>query len=143
MGFCVPSISFFNPLMYDFKFKREHGSVTHVLTVHLDRSGLPRFDLGLTMEPEGVESLIGDGGSLLQARVQPRKGTTKRAWFRSDTPILQEKVLGKFSSNEADAVASCISLLPEVEAWWDTQAPSEHITVIEHVFPGKHRASCA
>jgi hypothetical protein len=143
MGFCVPSISFWNSLMYDFKFKREHGAVTHVLTVQLERSGLPRFVVGLSIEPEGVESLNRDGGGLLQARVQPHKGTTTRAWFRSDTPILQEKVLGKFSSSEADAVASCISLLPEVEAWWDAQAPSEHITVIKHALLGEHLANGA
>ncbi|HEX8847907.1 MAG TPA: hypothetical protein VF761_00070 [Gemmatimonadaceae bacterium] len=33
-------------------------------------------------------------------------------------------------------MGECIALLPEVERWWGTQAPSEHITVVPFIFPG-------
>ena len=118
-GFDGPAAIAGNALLHD--FKRKSGDVTHVLTVQLEKRGLPRFILNLAIEPYGA--------TVLQGRVQPKRGATTRAWFRADPPLLK-RLIGRGATREVQAVDSCLALLPEVERWWNTQAASEHITVL-------------
>jgi len=139
IGFTGPNAISGNALLHD--FKRPGSDGTHVLTVQLEKYGRPRFTLNLSIEPpEGFEILIHRGGAVRRGRVQPRRGATTRAWFRADPP-LWKRLLGQGGSSPAQAVAACVALLPEVEAWWQTQVASPHITVVEHKFPGQPNAS--
>ena len=108
--------------------------------MQLEKNGLPRFILMLANEPPGgFEAVVARGGIARQGRLQPTRGATTGAWFRTDRTLWQ-RVLRTAEPSAVAVVASCVALLPEVEAWWQTEAPSEHITVLETNFPGQQRA---
>ena len=133
-GFAGPRAIAGNALLHD--FKRPSGQRTHVLTVQLEKHGLPRFVINLTIEPpEGFNVLIERGGTVIHGRAQPRPGATTRSWFRADLPIWK-KLLGLKTDDAAGAVSACLSLLPEIETWWETQACSKHIVALPVHFPG-------
>ena len=139
LGFEGPRVIAGNALLHE--FRRSAGRKTHVLTVQFEKHGLPRFILNLAIEPpEGFESVIEGGGKIRQGRVKPRPGPSTRSWFRSDTPLWR-RIIGAPSSTAASAVAACVALLPEMEAWWQTGAASPHITVLETHFKGGQRAA--
>jgi len=138
IGFTGPSAISGNALLH--KFKRPGSRGSQVVTVQLEKNGLPRFVLGLVVEPsEGFEAVRERGGIVRQGRVQPKRGKSTRAWFRAD-PEFWKRVIGKSASTEKQAVSACVALLPEVEAWWHTEASSEHITVFEMKYPGPKHA---
>lgn len=133
-GFVGPRTIAGNALLHD--FKRPYGSSTHVLNLQLEKHGLPRFIINLAVEPSiGFDALISNGGTVLNGRVRPTPGATTRSWFRAD-PTLWQKLLGRRGYKPVEAVTSCLELLPEIDAWWETQAPSTHITVDTTHFPG-------
>lgn len=137
-GFSGPAEISGNALLHD--FKRSAGQAMHVLCVQLEKYGLPRFILDLTVEPpEGFEAVVARGRSVRQGRLQPRHGASTSAWFRADPTVWQWVGFGTPHSAVA-AVAACVSLLPEVEAWWQTESESKHISVVEHKFPGSQNA---
>lgn len=135
LGFAGPEAISGNALLHD--YRREAGSETHVLTVQLEKNGLPRFTLNLCIEPpEGFEVLVQRGGTIHKGRVQPRPGPSARTWFRTD-PSFWKRIAGRArSASAASVVAECVSLLPEIEAWWGNQANSPHIKVLVQSFPG-------
>ena len=134
LGFAGPSAISGNSLLHDFKRSR------NVLTLQLEKHGLPRFIVILANEPaEGFEAVIQRGGTVRQGQLKPRRGASTRSWFRAD-PGLWQRVFGASAANASAAVGLCASLLPEVEAWWQTELESQHITVHEVKFPGQQRA---
>ena len=133
-GFVGPSAISGNATLYD--FKRPHGDSTQVFTVQLERHGLPRFIINLAVEPPiGFDALIRKGGAVLNGRVRPSPGVTTRTWFRTD-PTLWQKIARGGNHKSVEAVASCLALLPEIDAWWEVQTSSKHITVDRTNFPG-------
>jgi len=138
LGFTGPSSIAGNSLLHEFRRPSQRGNC--LLTVQLEKNGLPRFILSLANEPPGgFEAAVANGGIVRQGRVQPRRGATTGAWFRTDHTLLQ-RVRRSEEPSAAAVVASCVALLPEVDGWWQTEAPSEHITVLETNFPGQQRA---
>lgn len=133
-GFVGPRAISGNALFHD--FKRPRGSTTHILSLQLEKHGLPRFLVNLCIEPAiGFDALVSTGGTVLSGTVRPRRGTSARAWFRAD-PTLLQRLLGRRSCNPSEAVAACLALLPEIDAWWETQARSKHISVLQTHYPG-------
>lgn len=134
MGFSGPKVIAGNSLIYEFKRPSSNGN--HVLTVQLEKHGLPRFTVNLTVEPaEGFDSVIQSGGTVIQGRLQPRRGATTASWFRTDASLWR-RALGQAAPTPEKVVAACVALLPEVDAWWYSQTSSEHISVIEHRYRG-------
>jgi hypothetical protein len=139
LGFTGPSAITGNRLLHEFRRPADAG--THTVTLQLEKYGLPRFILMLCIEPpEGFDHLVANGGTVAQGRLQPRPGATTRCWFRTDAGPLQ-RVRGRSGPAPAVVVAQCVALLPEVEAWWRDQAPSPHVSVLTHTFPGQREAS--
>ena len=138
LGFAGPSSIAGNGLLHDFKRHTNQG--THLLTVQLEKHGRPRFVIGLSIEPTvGFESVLRSGGVVRQGRLKPRRGAGTGAWFRTDVPLWR-RLLGQSGISAAQAVASCVSLLPEAEAWWQNESSTEHILVFEQHFPGQSKA---
>jgi hypothetical protein len=74
------------------------------------------------------------GGILIQGRVTWRpRGVMTGSWFRADRPLWQ-RLLGRRSTTEAEAVAAMISYFPEIDHWWDAQQESRHIRVWSHTY---------
>lgn len=119
-----------------FEFSRRDGDARHVLTLQLEKRGLPRFVLGLAVEPpEGFAALTARGGAAMSGQLRPRRDASPRGWFRAD-PTLWRRLRGDRASRHVEAVAACVALLPEVEAWWRDPKSSTHI--VSHLvrFPG-------
>ncbi len=107
-----------------------------MVTVQLEKRGLPRFILNLHVEPgDGFQRVWRRGGVVRQGRLKPKRGATTRAWFRADAPVWRRR-LGRSVSRAAEVVAECVALLGEVDVWWETEAASDHITVLEHRLRG-------
>ena len=133
LGFSGPSAISGNALLHEFKRSR------NILTLQLEKHGLPRFIVILSNEPPGgFDAVIERGGTVRQGQLKPQRGASTRSWFRADLGLWQ-RLLGASTSDAPAAVAACISFLPEVEAWWQTEAQSEHIAVHEVKFPGQRR----
>ena len=69
-----------------------------------------------------------EGGTVISGCLKAKPGPWLKSWFRADRSWWQQVVLRKTDTLEREAVRLCLAYLPEVEAWWDTQAPSQHIT---------------
>lgn len=139
LGFSGPATIAGNGLLHEYKRSGKAGA--QVLTLQLEKHGRPRFLLTFCVEPPGgFDRLYADGGTVAQGRLCPRPGATTRHWFRVDQPFFR-RILRLRSPEAREVVASCVALLPEVEAWWQTQSPSTHVSVLTHRFPGKHGAS--
>jgi hypothetical protein len=131
LGFSGPSSIRGNGLLHEFK------RANQVFTLQLEKRGLPRFVVSLEVEPSGgFGSVVREGGTIVQGRLQPRRGASTSAWFRTDTSFI-ERLLGRKGTTPEAVVAECVALLPEVEVWWSTQAPSEHIQVLSQHFPSQ------
>lgn len=119
-----------------FEFSRRDGDARHVLTLQLEKRGLPRFVLGLAVEPpEGFAALTARGGIAMSGQLRPRRDAGLRGWFRAD-PTLWRCLRGDRASRHVEAVAACVALLPEVEAWWRDPKSSAHIVAYPVRFPG-------
>lgn len=134
LGFSGPSAISGNALLHEFKRSR------NIFTLQLEKHGLARFIVLLANEPaEGFQAVVERGGTVRQGQLKPLPGTSTTSWFRAD-PGLWQRLFAPSPPSALAAVATCVSFLPEVEAWWQTEAPSQHITVHEVVFPGQQRA---
>jgi len=123
-----------NALIHEFTRKSQRGR--DVLTIQFEKYGLPRFLIDLHVAPsDGLDKLIASGGSVIAASLKPRKGASSRHWFRAD-PTFWRRLRSPGRTFEKDAVELCIRLLPEVEAWWLSQKPSQHITTWRVDYPG-------
>ena len=139
LGFTGPAAIGGSRLLHE--FRRPGSTGTQTITLQLEKYGRPRFVLMLCVEPpEGFDHLVASGGTIAQGRLQPRAGATTGCWFRTDAGLVQ-RMLGRSGPAPAEVVAQCVALLPEVEAWWRDQAPSPHVTVLTHTFPGQRHAS--
>jgi hypothetical protein len=125
LGFQGPSRIGGNRLLHELRRAGPRG--TDVLTIQLEKYGLPRFVLGLHVEPpQGIEAVIARGGTVIAGSARPRKGPSTRHWFRADASLWQ-RLRGSGRTYEREAVDACIALLPEIEAWWAVQQPTKHI----------------
>ena len=145
-GFEGPRTIAGNALLHQYRRRTPQG--TRVITIQLEKHGLPRFLLGLYVEPpEGMEKLIADGGVVISGHLKPGKGASSRSWFRADRSWWKHAIFGKQGTVEGDAVDLCVAMLGEVDAWWSDQVPSAHITVWPVKYPGtrssKLRLLCA
>jgi hypothetical protein len=123
-----------NALVHE--FSRSVGGERHLLTLQLEKRGLPRFIIRVCVEPsQGFESLNIQGGRVVSGFLKPRSGGATRCWFRAD-PRLIERLSGRGASRHVDAVSRCLELLPEIEAWWTHRRASKHIEVYDVVYPG-------
>ncbi|MCC7247092.1 MAG: hypothetical protein IT473_00535 [Lysobacter sp.] len=134
LGFEGPSRIDGRALVYE--FSRRDGDIRHVLTLQLEKRGLPRFVLGLALEPpEGFAALTARGGTTMTGQLRPRRDASVRGWFRAD-PTLWQRLRGDRASRHVEAVAACVALLPEVESWWRDPKSSAHIVAYPVRFPG-------
>ena len=135
-GFAGPSKIGGNSLSHE--YRRTTASGVHVVSIQLEKNQLPRFVLNLHIEPhEGIERVIAEGGTVISGCLKAKPGPWLKSWFRADRSWWQQVVLRKTDTLEREAVRLCLAYLPEVEAWWDTQAPSQHITS----WPVRYRGS--
>jgi hypothetical protein len=139
LGFTGPKTIAGNGLLHEYRRSGDVGA--QILTLQLEKHGRPRFLLTFCVEPAGgFDRLYTSGGTVAQGRLCPRAGATTRHWFRVDPPFLR-RILRLRRPAASEVVASCVALLPEVEAWWQTQSPSRHVSVLMHRFPGKQSGS--
>ena len=140
-GFDGPKSISGNALLHD--FWRPCGDVVHNLNIQLEKYGRPRFMVNLAVGPtDGFDALISRGGMVKNGRVRASAGLSSRAWFRADQTLWQ-RLLGRTACKPHEAVAACLAVLPEMDAWWESQQPSEHITVDSTHFPGVANAGRA
>ncbi len=138
-GFRGPQKISGNKLFHD--YKRNVGESVQVLSIQFEKWQLPRFVINLEVEPpEGIEAVIARGGENVTGRLQPHSGPSTRSWFRADRPWWQRIISRRPPDLANEAVDECIRLLPEVETWWTTQSPSEHITCDTFKFVGSQKA---
>jgi len=124
-----------NTLLHE--YRRDVDGTTQVLSIQLEKRGLPRYLVNLHIAPAtGVDTLIREGGRILMGRLQPRRGPLTRSWFRADPGLIRRVLRSTPKTLEFEAVEECVRLLTEVEEWWTTQKPSEHITCVPIKYPG-------
>ena len=129
-GFEGPAAIAGNRLIHE--YRRSTPAAVHVLSIQLEKRGLPRFVINLHVELSEAmrEAELQRGGSV-GGRLTPRSGPTTRSWFRADPPWWLRLVRPSTATLEAEAVTTCSELLPEVEAWWEAQQPSQHIRSLQ------------
>ncbi len=116
-----------NALVHEYRRSTPQG--TQVLEIQFEKYQLPRFVINLYVEPPGgMQTLKKTGGTIVSGRLKARPGATTRSWFRADRSWWERVVLRRGDTLEIEAVQLCLSLLPEVEAWWDTRNASPHIS---------------
>ena len=126
-GFRGPSTLKGNVLIHEYRRSTRTG--THVLSIQFEKHQLPRFVVNCHVEPpRGINDLMARGGTIMSGRLKAKPGPTTRSWFRADRSWWQREILRRRDTLENDAVDLCLSLLPEVEAWWVTQNASSHIS---------------
>jgi len=126
-GDCGPSELKGNALVHEYQRSTAQG--TQVLAIQFEKHQLPRFVINVYVEPPGgIQSLAQNGGTIISGRLKARPGATTRSWFRADRSWWQRMVLRRRDTLEKEAVELCLSLLPEVEAWWTSQTASPHIS---------------
>ena len=134
-GFEGPRAIAGNALLHEYRRRTPHG--THVITVQLEKHGLPRFLLSFYVEPaEGMAKISTDGGVVISGQLKPGPGGSSRSWFRADRSWWERVILRKHGTLEREAAGSCVSMLGEVDAWWSNQAPSAHISAWPVEYPG-------
>ena len=134
LGFDGPAAISGNALSHE--YVRANGDARQHLTVQLEKYGLPRFIVNVAIEPpQGFATIHREGGTIVSGRVKPRPGPHTQSWFRADAPWWQ-RLVGRPHPGPVQAVAQCVALLPEIEAWWTTQSPSTHIESRPCTFPG-------
>jgi len=134
-GFAGPAKIGGNSLLHDYRRTTERG--VHVLSIQLEKNRLPRFIINLHIEPmEGMERIMAEGGTVIAGCLKAKPGPWLRNWFRADRSWWERVILRKTDTVEREAVRLCLACLPEVEAWWDTQAPSQHIMSWPVKYPG-------
>jgi hypothetical protein len=125
-GYQGPSELRGNVLVHEYRQATTQG--THVLEIQFEKYQRPRFAINLFVEPPGgMESLTRNGGTIISGRLKARPGATTASWFRADRSWWERVILRRSGTLENEAVELCLSLLPEVEAWWGTQRASPHI----------------
>jgi len=126
-GYRGPSELKGNALVHEYRRSTAQG--TQVLEIQLEKYQLPRFVINLYVEPPGgIQSLTQSGGTIISGRLKARRGATTRSWFRADRSWWERMILRRRDTLEKEAVELCLSLLPEVDAWWTNQTPSPHIS---------------
>src|SRR5882672_11398081 len=126
-GYRGPSELKGNALVHEYRRSAAQG--TQVLEIQFEKYQLPRFVFNLHVEPlGGMQILTRDGGTIISGRFKARPGATTRSWFRADRSWWERVVLRRHATLENEAVQLCLSLLPEVEAWWGTHSSSPHIS---------------
>jgi len=134
-GFEGPRAIAGNALLHEYRRRTPQG--THVITVQLEKYGLPRFLLSFYVEPaEGMGKLSSDGGVVISGQLKPKPGTSSRSWFRADRSWWERVILRKHGTLEREAADSCVSMLGEVDSWWSNQVPSAHISAWPVEYPG-------
>lgn len=137
LGFEGPTSIDGNQLLHEFRRSRAGG--TDVLTIQLEKRGLPRFLVTLYVEPsEGMEAVSAKGSTVIVGSVKPRRGSSTRSWFRAD-PTFWQRLLGSSHTREIAATEACIALLPEIESWWAVQQSTNHITAWPVTYAAKPR----
>jgi hypothetical protein len=141
-GFDGPRKISGNSILHE--YRRQTSSAVQVLSIQLEKNQRPRFILIFHQEPpEGIERIIAEGGTVLTGCLKAKRGPWLRNWFRADRPWWQRIVLRRTDTLERKAVRLCVAFLPEVEAWWMSQAPSPQIDCWPVKYPGTRRAeSC-
>jgi len=138
-GFEGPRAIAGNALLHEYRRRTPQG--THVITVQLEKYGLPRFLLGFYVEPaEGMAKIGSDGGVVISGQLTPKPGASSRSWFRADRSWWERVILRKQGTLEVEAADSCVSMLEEVDAWWSSQMPSAHISTWPVEYPGSKNA---
>ncbi len=133
-GFEGPRTITGNALLHE--YRRRTPQRTHVITVQLEKHGLPRFLLGFYVEPaEGMAKISSDGGVVISGHLKPKPGASSRSWFRADRSWWESVILRKHGTLEREAADSCVSMLGEVDAWWSHQVSSGHISAWPVEYP--------
>jgi hypothetical protein len=127
-GFEGPERLAGNAVSHD--FRRRTATGVQVLSIQFEKYQRPRCVLNLWVAPpEGIEEALRRGGTVVQARVQPRPGPSTRHWFRADRP-LWHRLLGNTSTLEREAASEVVALLGEIDRFWQSQAPSPHVSIL-------------
>ena len=120
-------------------FRRDAGSLVHVLEVQWEKYGRPRFVInygtcpasgldagGRHFDPADVcAGWLPDSG-----RLQPKRGATSASWFRQDHPLWKQILLRGRQRAAPDVVAQAIRLLSELETYWDSRQLGAHMHAV-------------
>jgi hypothetical protein len=119
-------------------FRRSAGTRVEMFELQWDKYGSPRFVIrfgacsidgldvnGQTMPAaEVLPTWCNECGSL-----QPRRGSSTRAWFRQDSSWLQ-RLVGRPALREPSHVADeLLALFPEIEQYWASGHVGSHLKI--------------
>jgi hypothetical protein len=120
-------------------FRRDAGSVVHVLEVQWDKHRRPRFVINYgTCPSAGID--VG-GGHFAPAdvcagwlpdsgRLRPGRGASTRSWFRQDYPLVMQLLRRARRRPAQDVVAEAVDLFAELETYWASGALGPHMRAV-------------
>jgi len=117
-------------------FRRSAGADVHIFSIQWEKYGKPRFAVRFGTCPgdgarfgnevfaaaDTLPDWLPDAGTL-----QPRRGTSSRAWFRQDRPLLQRLAGRPRLRPEAEVVDELIRLFAELERYWAGGSAGPHM----------------
>jgi hypothetical protein len=120
-------------------FRREAGSVVHVLEVQWEKYGWPRFVINYGTCPSSgidiqgrhfapadvVAGWLPDSG-----RLRPKRGGTTASWFRQDYPLPMQLVLRRRLRAASEVVVEAVLLFAELEAYWRSGTVGPHMRAV-------------
>ena len=68
-----------------------------------------------------------DRGFVIDKRLQPRRGTSSRSWFRQDSTLVQRLFGRPPLRDPATVVDEAMTLFPELERYWTSGEVGPHV----------------
>ena len=121
------------------EFRRDAGSVIHVLEIQWEKYGRPRFVINYGTCPSSGIDVQGKhfapadvcaGWLPDSGRLRPGRGATTASWFRQDYPLLKQLLLRTRCRAASEVVAEAVHLFAELEAYWGSGALGTHMRAV-------------
>src|SRR5262245_23072906 len=128
LGFTAPADPFSRHIV-SYDFRRATPAGTHTFSVLFNKYRHPQFGVQLCVEPVvGFAELQSKGGELIIGGLS----SSTVFWpvgvrpFRA-APSRLDRLLRRHGSTPSTAVQRALTLMPEVEEWWNVQRSTRHI----------------
>lgn len=126
---------------FNIAFRRITAERIDVFDIQWEKSGRPRFvvnfgqcspsgavHFGEQVPPDRVLPYMGSSSG----RLQPKKGSGTRVWFRQDRSFLRRVVLRHQPRPAAHVVDELLCHFPELEEWFQHQRMGLHMTILSY-----------